>query len=72
MTRLIRWARNIWGDRQGYGRCEICGDSWSWKKWHVTELRVGLGLILYCTECAENKPLAERKAALAQFLARHD
>lgn len=45
---LIRTHRNLIGERQGFGHCSACLDTWNWKPNHITS---EILIFVLCQEC---------------------
>jgi hypothetical protein len=60
LGRLVRPFRNLLGRRAGYGGCLACGDTWSWKKNHVTHYTTFNGCFPLCEECWAGMTIDER------------
>ena len=47
----MKWFKNWRGDLKGYGRCQCCGDSWSWKKSCSIKYEKNSSMFPICQEC---------------------
>ena len=74
MMRSLRKARNAAGRARGFGDCLRCGDSWSWKKDHITEFGNAEddwayeGMFPLCEECWQGLKTPENRLPYYQQL----
>jgi hypothetical protein len=60
-----RNSKNFLGRFIGFGQCKRCGDTWNWKKTHITEFDTDdgkvRGVFALCEECWQELAVPDRR-----------